>query len=158
MYYAGPALYAAGRNKQPISIATTFRPFLEILYASIEETVNLGVLKGDQLVFIDGIEGKQNLRVGLRTGMRFPAASTAGGQAILKAQEAGYPAAPVVTYSVDKAENGVTAIGLALGRFNRHEIAITISIPTSRVTPDRRKRLERELRQLYSRVRESLLQ
>lgn len=157
LYRAGPALISAGRARPNASITATFRPFLEMLYNSIEETVNLMVLKGDDVLFLDGIEGKQNLRVGLRTGIRMPAHLTSGGKAMLALRREGYPTDKIfVSLNPEQSEKGVTAISVALGKFNRYDVAIAIAIPSSRMTPDRERRLERELRNLHAKVHQAI--
>jgi len=61
------------------------RRHLEELCADVGETVHLLVLEGNGVRFIDGVEGSQPLRVGLRIGILLPAHATAGGKAILAA-------------------------------------------------------------------------
>lgn len=61
------------------------RRHLEELCADLGETVHLMVLEGNGVRFVDGVEGNQPLRVGLRIGILLPAHATAGGKALLAA-------------------------------------------------------------------------
>ena len=51
--------------------------------AATDETVNLIGLRGAYIVFLDGVESAQTVRVGVRTGDQLPAYTTAGGKALL---------------------------------------------------------------------------
>jgi DNA-binding IclR family transcriptional regulator len=61
------------------------RPHLERLCTELAETVHLMVLEGNGVRFVDGVEGTQTVRVGLRVGILLPAHATAGGKALLAA-------------------------------------------------------------------------
>lgn len=66
-----------------IGIRKTARPYLEQLAGATKETVNLAVLDFNQVIYIDRIESREPLRMGLDIGTRFPAYCTALGLAIL---------------------------------------------------------------------------
>lgn len=66
-----------------IGIRKTARPFLEHLALATRETVNLAVLDYYSVIYIDRIESREPLRIGLDVGTRFPAFCTALGLAIL---------------------------------------------------------------------------
>lgn len=59
------------------------RRHLEDLCTDLGETVHVMVLEGNGVRFVDGVEGSQPLRVGLRIGILLPAHATAGGKALL---------------------------------------------------------------------------
>ena len=59
------------------------RPFLEDLVRRTEETVQLVALSGTAVVFIDGLESSQTLRVSIRNGRTVPAHATSVGKAWL---------------------------------------------------------------------------
>lgn len=59
------------------------RPALEKLYEAINDTVQLMVLTGPHIRFIDGIESEAALHVKARLGDLMPAYCSAGGKAIL---------------------------------------------------------------------------
>lgn len=61
------------------------RPVLEDLARTTEETVHLVVLSGPDVVFVDGFESPQALRVATRVGRRVPAHATSVGKAWLAA-------------------------------------------------------------------------
>ncbi|QDR79174.1 IclR family transcriptional regulator [Sporomusa termitida] len=66
-----------------IGIRKTAHPYLEQLAGITNETVNLAVLDFNQVIYIDRIESREPLRMGLDVGTRFPAYCTALGLAIL---------------------------------------------------------------------------
>jgi IclR family transcriptional regulator, KDG regulon repressor len=59
------------------------RPILEDLAKQFQETVNLGVLDGDDIVYIDMIESNHGLRMAAKIGARDAVHATALGKAIL---------------------------------------------------------------------------
>ena len=59
------------------------RPFLERLSEELGETVDLGMVKKDRLVFIDQVIGAQRLRAVSAVGETFPLYCTANGKAYL---------------------------------------------------------------------------
>ncbi|MBO0678540.1 IclR family transcriptional regulator [Mycolicibacterium sp. S2-37] len=64
-------------------LVARFRPTLEQLAAQIGETVDLSVLRGRQMWFIDQIESVHRLRAVSAVGVRFPLGDTANGKAAL---------------------------------------------------------------------------
>ncbi len=59
------------------------RPFLERLSAELHETVDLAMVKKNQLIFIDQVPGSQRLRAVSAVGETFPLTCTANGKAYL---------------------------------------------------------------------------
>ncbi|MBF9128842.1 IclR family transcriptional regulator [Plantactinospora sp. S1510] len=85
-YRTGEALLALGLNAiRGLDIRTRARPYMQALCDEVGETVNLVVLEGDGVRFVDAIETPQALRVGGRIGLRRPAHCTSAGKAILAA-------------------------------------------------------------------------
>nr|WP_142280689.1 IclR family transcriptional regulator [Mycobacterium saskatchewanense] len=67
-------------------IAAFFRPTIERVARATEgETVDLSVLRGQRMWFIDQIESSHRLRAVSAVGVRFPLESTANGKAALAA-------------------------------------------------------------------------
>jgi DNA-binding IclR family transcriptional regulator len=60
-------------------------PFLERLSHVVHETVDLAVLDGGEVLFIDQYSSRRSLRVVSEIGARFPLYSTANGKALLAA-------------------------------------------------------------------------
>lgn len=84
VYRAGPALGSWGWERPSHDkIRSAFRPYLERLRERTGETVHLMVRDRVSVIFLDGIECAQILRVGLRTGRVLPAHCTSGGKALL---------------------------------------------------------------------------
>lgn len=83
-YRAGPvALTTLPTEVDAADIRSAARPHLEALWRQLNETIHLAVLEGNGARFIDGLEARQVLRVGVRTGMLLPAHCTAVGKALL---------------------------------------------------------------------------
>jgi DNA-binding IclR family transcriptional regulator len=83
-YRAGPlTLTTLPTEVDDADIRTAARPHLEALWRQLNETIHLAVLEGNGARFIDGLEARQVLRVGVRTGMLLPAHCTAVGKALL---------------------------------------------------------------------------
>lgn len=66
-----------------LEIAAVARPFLAELREETQETVNLGLLDGNEIVYVAMQESPHGLRMAARPGGRDPAHSTALGKAIL---------------------------------------------------------------------------
>lgn len=83
-YSLGPKLielgYAAGQQMHLPRIA---RPYLEKLSALSEDTVHLGVLDGQQALYLDKVSGTRRIHIGSRLGERHPIASTGLGKALI---------------------------------------------------------------------------
>ena len=62
---------------------STIRPFLMSLSLTLKETVDLAIIRGDHLVFIDQVVGSQRLRTVSAVGDSFPLYCTANGKACL---------------------------------------------------------------------------
>jgi DNA-binding IclR family transcriptional regulator len=83
-YVLGPAAVRLALNARgDQGLISAARPHLEQLCAEINETVNLVVLDGADVIFIDGVEARQPLRIATRTGARIPAYAAAGGKVLL---------------------------------------------------------------------------
>lgn len=83
-YTLGPRLASLGeRALSGIELRQIARPVMERLHAEFGETVNLGVLEGSEIIYIDMVESTHGLRMSARIGSRHPAHSTALGKAIL---------------------------------------------------------------------------
>lgn len=67
-------------------IAATFRPTIErVAHATGGETVDLSIMRGQRMWFIDQIESSHRLRAVSAVGVKFPLPSTANGKAALAA-------------------------------------------------------------------------
>jgi DNA-binding IclR family transcriptional regulator len=78
----GPELHALAEAAH-YNIAETLRPLLQSLAAQTGETVDLAVLRGGQMIFIDQVAGTQRLRAVSSVGDAFPLTDTANGKACL---------------------------------------------------------------------------
>lgn len=83
-YRAGAELLdvALGALKS-LDVLRVARPHLEQLRDVVRETVNLILLDGSHIRFIDSVEGPEAVRVSNRTGTVLPAHCTAGGKMLL---------------------------------------------------------------------------
>lgn len=89
-YAPGTRLAYLGRRSLGAGdLAHVARPVLEDLHARFEETVNLGVLEGDEVVYIDMVESTHGLRMSARVGARDASHSTSLGKAMLAFLPAG---------------------------------------------------------------------
>ncbi len=75
--------YLGERSTGTLDLRQVARPVLEDLHRRFHETVNLGVLEDDQIVYIDMVESDQGLRMTARIGARDYPHSTSLGKAIL---------------------------------------------------------------------------
>ena len=78
----GPEIHALAAASR-FDMVELAHPFLKDLSARLGETVDLAVLRGDHMVFIDQIAGSQRLRAVSGVGETFPLHCTANGKAAL---------------------------------------------------------------------------
>lgn len=83
-YLLGPRLVRLGSgSKYQSTIQSISRPTLEIIWRNIGETVNLGVLDGQLVLYLDVLESPHNFRLVSQVGIRRPLHCTGLGKAIL---------------------------------------------------------------------------
>lgn len=162
-YRAGPELVLQAPDQMSIDdLRRRAHPALRRLHADVDDTVQLMVLSGSSIQFIDGIESGAILRVAPRVGAFMPAYCSAGGKAILAALawsevERRHPAgltpwesAKLTTmeeladelartrsarYGMnrDETEAGVTGVGVSItGPAGGPVAALTVAIPSAR--------------------------
>lgn len=69
--------------RQQVHLARVARPYLEALSRDTEDAVHLGVLDGDQALYLDKVSGRRRVAIGSRIGERQPIASTGLGKALV---------------------------------------------------------------------------
>lgn len=83
-YVLGSVLLDAGLSAvQNMDVRSLARPILADLAIRLDESVHLAVLEGNNVRYVFGVEGPQQLRIADRTGQVFPAHASAMGRAIL---------------------------------------------------------------------------
>ncbi|WP_290867339.1 IclR family transcriptional regulator [Aquabacterium sp.] len=169
----GPALLALAAATR-FEVAEIARPILQEISLECGETVDLSILDGDKLVFVEQIVGVHRLRAESAIGVSFPLHSTAPGKAMLalmtdeeranlkpklkltRITRHTVSSWPVLMAELDKAretglshdleENsmGISAVATALRVSTGEMIAISIPVPTQRFD-GMRKQLEKTL-------------
>ncbi len=90
-YLLGPRLVHLGSGSTYQStIRKVSRPILDTLWRETGETVNLAVLDGREILYLDVIESPHNFRLVSQVGMRRPLHCTALGKAVLTWQSASF--------------------------------------------------------------------
>jgi len=115
-----------------VSLAAMFRPALEKLAQTTGETVDLSVLRGRQMLFIDQVESAHRLRAVSAVGMRFPLESTANGKAALALVQTPGMTVSDVAYDRDEHTVGISAAGIAGRTVGGQIVAISVPAPTDR--------------------------
>jgi IclR family transcriptional regulator, acetate operon repressor len=187
LYHPGPELTGAGPAAPSLSqLLRVMRPFIQELFERAGESVHLVVPVGPDVRFIDGMEGDQPLRVGLRTGARMPAYCTSGGKAILAELDwdevealhprglRPWPYAKIrdlpslrrqlakvrrqgYGVNAEESEPGVTAIGASIKpRSGRPVAALSVAIPTARFDRSREPALSVQLREVCTAAEQAL--
>ncbi|MCK0177121.1 IclR family transcriptional regulator [Mycolicibacterium sp. F2034L] len=152
-YLLGTRLLAL-TSADSAGLAARFRPALEQLAARTGETVDLSVLRGRQMWFIDQVESAHRLRAVSAVGVRFPLGDTANGKAALARLEeaaadslmAGLDEATVaklrtelpeirrtgIAFDRDEHTVGISAAGVAGRTADGQMVAISVPAPTER--------------------------
>jgi DNA-binding IclR family transcriptional regulator len=167
-YRAGPMFLEMGfAALRDLEIRQYARPILEEVREEVDETVHLGVPYGLQVFYVEGVESRQALRVGLRVGSFHPAHRVGLGMALLatlnpEELRSLYPTDDLLTVydkveSVDQlaveldevrrrgfarsrsgSNEGVSSVAIAiLDRRGIARAAIGVSAPKTRITPER---------------------
>lgn len=162
VYHRGTALRGRRAVGPPTRLRSA-RPHLRRLADSLDETVQLMVLQGTSVRFVDGVETQRPLRVAARVGFVLPAHVTSGGKALLAHRttaqldalyarglrltpEAAGPDLPALrrelaavrrrgyALNTEESEHGVLAVGAAVPEAGRPpRLAVAISVPASRL-------------------------
>lgn len=156
----GPGLIRLAAAER-LDLRAEVRPHLEELSARLNETVDLAVLEGDSVLFLDQVAAAQRLRAVSAVGSVFPAYCTANGKALLAELPLGVvqkllPSrlpqrtpntittrgkleAELKTirrqgYAVDREEHavGICAVGVTIRDSFGTEMAVTVPLPTQR--------------------------
>ncbi len=127
----GERLLALG-GADDASLTMQFRPTLDRLARATGETVDLSVLRGRQMLFIDQVQSTHRLRAVSAVGMRFPLETTANGKAAL--QLLSDPTANLSGIAFDRDEHtaGISAAGVAARTVGGHIVAISVPAPSER--------------------------
>jgi IclR family transcriptional regulator, acetate operon repressor len=178
VYRLGSALPARGRR---LNLATVARPLLEELRDRFQETINLGVLDGNAVAYLDIVESPMAIRFAARPGDRNAIHSTALGKALAAQLHddvvlrilAAEGMAPVTTTTITDAQEylcdlaGVRRRGFALDN-GENEVgggcvavavpgtelpaAISLSAPAGRLSPERIEEVADGLRETAARL------
>jgi IclR family acetate operon transcriptional repressor len=157
----GPALIALAAATR-FEVAEIARPVLQEISRECGETVDLSILDGDKLVFVDQIVGGYRLRADSAIGVSFPLHSTAPGKAMLAVMTEGernnlkprlkltritkhtISSWPVLVCELDKTQQsglsydleenslGISAVASGLRMVTGEIVAISIPVPTQR--------------------------
>ena len=137
-------------------LAAAVRPVIEAVADATGETVDVSVLRGDQMWFVDQIESTHRLRAVSAIGGRFPLLGTANGKAALAALDDAELDAVLARQSSDMARrlrdqispvragglafdrdehtSGISAAGIAGRLPGGHVVAVSVPAPTDRFT------------------------
>jgi DNA-binding IclR family transcriptional regulator len=136
-------------------IAAMFRPTIERVAAATDsETVDLSVLRGQRMWFVDQIESSHRLRAVSAIGVRFPLNGTANGKAALAALDDADAEAALARFAPEVADAlrreiteirstgiafdrdehtpGISAAAIARRTLGDNIIAISVPTPTER--------------------------
>lgn len=165
------AMTLGERFLTPQNLAQSLHPALVTLSRETDELVHLGILVGDEVLYIDKVEPERAIRVFSEIGRRTSAATSAMGRALLAARgvpddqlaaylhhgklSVDYLAATLNTtrvrgFSTELEENepGVACLGAALMRGAEAVAALSITMPAERLTEPRQSELAELLRTL----------
>ena len=81
-YSLGPRLIWLGESSARM-LGTWARPYLTDLAERLDESVNLAMLDGDQIVYVGQVQSRQSMRMFTEVGRRVPPHCTAVGKALL---------------------------------------------------------------------------
>ena len=155
----GPEIQSLA-NASTLNLRERIRPLMQNLSDRTGETVDLAILQGNQMLFIDQVVGSHRLRTVSSIGETFPLVTSANGKAALScidedranqliAQELERRAevttsfeaicaeidhirATRLAFDEDEHTDGISAIGYAMASDQGEIFAISVPVPTSR--------------------------
>ncbi|MEN3308224.1 MAG: hypothetical protein V7603_4426 [Micromonosporaceae bacterium] len=162
------------------SLVAQVHPYLEELSREVSETVDLSVLDGDQVTFIDQVVAPHRLRAVSVIGASFPLYCTANGKAVLAMMPPAIiarllPAAlpPLtgrtitiladlqenldevrragVAFDIEEHTDGICAVGAALHGVPGAPTAVSVPLPVGRFS-DRQQHIAAALRRTVARI------
>jgi DNA-binding IclR family transcriptional regulator len=159
-YRAGPVLRPTGVTPAPVRLLHEVAPdHMRALVERVQETVNLQVLAGNEVRFLETVECDQILRVGDRSGRVLPAHLSSSGKVLLAALPPGelerrYPDPADLSrlrrelalvrkrgFAINEGltENGLSALGVLVPwpRDGVPAAAISMAMPSARFDRDR---------------------
>lgn len=154
-YALGERLLGLGGSATGAHIAALFRPVIErVATATGGETVDLSVLRGQRMLFVDQVESSHRLRAVSAVGVRFPVNGTANGKAAVAALDSAEaevllsrlePAAgdalrsqlieirsTGIAFDRDEHTPGISAAAIARRGVGDNVIAISVPTPSER--------------------------
>lgn len=160
----GPELHALARAAR-YNIVERCRPYLVDIMNRTGETVDLSVLRGTQMIFLDQVQGSYRLRTISSVGEVFPLTTTANGRACLalmpeaeaealtraeRVSGAGPDWASLrvelarirasgLAQDLDDHTDGVSALGIAFTDLTGALHAISVPVPSSRFAEQRER-------------------
>jgi DNA-binding IclR family transcriptional regulator len=131
-------------------VTASFRSTLERIASTTGETVDLSVLRGREMWFVDQIESRHRLRAVSAVDVRFPLTAAANGKAALALlddddvpQELRAEIAEIrrdgVAFDLDGHTPGISAAGIAGRLANGQVVAISVPAPTERFNAERER-------------------
>ncbi len=168
----GPEILRLARAGRP-DLRQELRPFLEMLSATLGETVDCAILEGDQMRFVDQLPAPHRLRAVSALGATFPLHCTANGKAalalmgseravsLLPSRLARLTPATItrraellselervqrtgVAFDHEEHTVGICAAGVAVSDLSGRIAALSVPVPAQRFA-GRERELEREL-------------
>jgi IclR family transcriptional regulator, acetate operon repressor len=124
------------------SITMQFRPTLDRLARATGETVDLSVLRGRQMLFIDQVQSTHRLRAVSAVGVRFPLESTANGKAAQQLLTDPTASLSGIAFDRDEHTVGISAAGIAARTASGHIVAISVPAPSDRFTENETRIVE----------------
>lgn len=171
-YLLGSAAMALGDGfATPQTLALALHPALVALSREADELVHLGVLMGDEVLYVDKVETDRAIRVWSQVGQRTAAATSAMGRALLAARGVPDDQLPAYLhrrpvspdelagvlrttrsrgYSTELEENepGVACMGVALMQGGAVVAAVSVTMQAERLTVERQSELAALIRRL----------
>lgn len=159
----GPELYSLAEAAR-FDLVRAIRPLLQDLSRDTGETVDLAILRGRKLIFIDQIPGRHRLRTISFVGAEFPLTPTANGKACLallpimevrKIAQAEWGTRNFarqfarlqtelqtvrqtgIAFDLDEHTDGISAVGTAFRDENAECYAVSIPTPSQRFAQSR---------------------
>ena len=168
----------ANKNIEQIDLVELTLPFLEQLQQKIDETIHLGVLDNNEILYVNKLDPKhQTIRMSSKIGITRPLYNSAMGKAVLaefsEEQYTDYlekhPLIPYTEYTITNAlrlkkeiqtvkeiERDIFCIGASIVKNEQIIGAFSVSMPKYRLTDETKEQIISALKQTKSEIEQRI--
>ncbi len=136
----------ANQSVEQIDLAEIAVPYLENLQNTVDETIHLGILNNNEILYINKLEPKnQTIRMSSKVGITRPLYNSAMGKAVLAEFSEEQVQQTGVAYDDEEIEQDIFCSGVSLMKDGEIAGAFSVSMPKYRLTEENKTTINQAL-------------